>query len=112
MKSLLISMLLKNLIKDISKNKKNITVSGLSTNSKEIKKNFIFFAIRGSKFNGEKFIKEAINRGASVIICSSDCKFKSENSLIIKTTKIRSILIIIASKFNKDKTKNIKNLST
>ena len=47
-------MLLKNLIKDISKNKKNITVSGLSTNSKEIKKNFIFFAIRGSKFNGEK----------------------------------------------------------
>ena len=63
-------MLLKNLIKDISKDKKNIIVNGLSTNSKEIKKNYIFFAIRGNKVNGEKFIQEAIKKGASTIICS------------------------------------------
>ena len=61
MKSLLISMLLKNLIRDISKNKKNIVISGLSTNSRKIKKNYIFFAIKGKKFNGEKFIKDAVN---------------------------------------------------
>ena len=53
-------MLLKNLIKDISKNKKNIVISGISTNSNEIKKNYIFFAIKGNKLNGEKFIKYAI----------------------------------------------------
>ena len=40
-------MLLKNLIKKIPKEKKNITIFGLSTNSKEIKKNYIFFAIKG-----------------------------------------------------------------
>ena len=67
-------MLLKNLIKDISKDKKNIIVNGLSTNSKEIKKNYIFFAIRGNKVNGEKFIQEAIKKGASTIICSKNVK--------------------------------------
>ena len=100
-------MLLKNLIKDISKNKKNITVSGLSTNSKEIKKNFIFFAIRGSKFNGEKFIKEAVYKGASVIVCSKSCKIKNNRILIIKTNNIRHLLSDVASKFYKSKPKNI-----
>ena len=40
MKSLQICMLLKNLIKKIPKNKRNIVVSGLSTNSKNIKRNY------------------------------------------------------------------------
>ena len=64
-------MLLKNLIKDIPKVSKNTIVSGLAINSKEVKKNFIYFAIKGNKTNGEKFINEAIRKGASVIICSN-----------------------------------------
>ena len=56
-------MLLKNLIKNISKDKKNIIISGLSSNSNQIKKNYIFFAIRGNKGNGEKFINDAIKKG-------------------------------------------------
>ena len=67
-------MLLKNLIKNIPKNKKNIIVSGLCINSKEVEKNNIFFAIKGNKSNGEKFIHEAIRKGASVIVCSNSFK--------------------------------------
>ena len=90
MKSLLISMLLKNLIKDNSRKTKDIYVSGLSTNSKDVKKNHIFFAIKGSKKNGEKFINSAIKKGASVIVCSKSNKNKIKNNqyklgLIIKT---------------------------
>ena len=44
-----INMLLKNLIKNIPKEKKNIKISGISTNSKNVKKNYIFFAIKGNK---------------------------------------------------------------
>ena len=48
-------MLLKNLIKDLPKNKEKIVISGISTNSKEIKKKlYFFFALKGSKLNGEK----------------------------------------------------------
>ena len=38
------NMLLKNLIKNIPKNKKNIIISGLSTNSKKLKK-ILFFLL-------------------------------------------------------------------
>jgi len=100
-------MLLKNLIRYISKDKKNITISGISTDSKKVKKNYIFFAIRGKKINGEKFIKEAVYKGASVVVCSKSCKIRDKNTLIIKTNKIRYLLSDIASKFYKSQPKNI-----
>ena len=40
------------------------------------KKNYIFFAIKGKKKNGENFIKQAIKKGASVIICSNNVNSK------------------------------------
>ena len=98
-------MLLKNLIRNISKDKKNIIVSGISTNSKIIKKNYIFFAIRGKKFNGERFIKDAVRKGASVVICSKNCKIRNISTLIIKTNKIRHFLSDVTSKFYKSKPK-------
>ena len=107
MRNLLICMLLKNLIKDISKDKKNTIISGLSTNSNEIKKNYIFFAIKGNKFNGEKYIKKAIKKGASVIICSKNCKFKDKKIIVIKTQNIRFLLSEISSKFYRSKPNNI-----
>ena len=100
-------MLLKNLIKNISKNKENIQISGLSTNSKKVKKNFIFFAIKGSKSNGEKYIQEAISKGSSVVVCSKSCKIKSNKVLIIKTKNIRLFLSLVASRFYNLKPKNI-----
>ena len=92
-------MLLKNLIKNISKDKKNTVISGLSTNSKKVKKDYIFFAIKGNKFNGENFIKDAIKKGASVIVCSKNCKFTDKKIPIIKTNNLRYFLSEIASKY-------------
>ena len=100
-------MLLKNLIKDVSRDLKNINISGISINSKEVRKNFIFFAIKGNNINGEKFINDAIRRGASVIICSKNCKIKNKNVIVFKTNKIRNLLSLISSKFYKLKPKNI-----
>ena len=100
-------MLLKNLIKDIPSDKRNIFISGIASNSNEVKKNFIFFAIKGNKINGEKFIKDAIKKGASVIICSKKCKFKDKNIQIIKTNNVRYILSEISSRFYRLQPKNI-----
>lgn len=100
-------MLLKNLINNISENKKNISISGLTSNSKKVKKNYIFFAIRGNKINGEKFISQAIQKGASVIICSKTCKIRDKNIQIIRTNKVRHLLSDISSKFYSLKPKNI-----
>ena len=76
-------------------------------NSKNVKKNYIFFAIKGNKSNGEKFIKEAIEKGASVIVCSKNCKVKDNKILIIRSNKVRNLLSDIASRFYKLKPNNI-----
>ncbi len=100
-------MLLKNLIKNTHKKKKNIFISGISSNSKEVKKNHIFFAIKGNKINGENFIPRAIQKGASVIVCSKSYKIDDKNTYFFKTNRIRDLLSEVAAKFYKLKPKNI-----
>ena len=100
-------MLLKNLINDLPAIKKNIKITGLTANSKKTKKGFIFFAIRGNKENGEKFINEAVRKGASVIICSKKCKYVNDRLTVIKTSNIRKFLSEISSRFYKIKPKRI-----
>ena len=99
-------MLLKKIIKNIPE-KKNLRITGLSTNSKEVKKGYIFFAIKGNKHNGEKFIKEAISKGAAVVVCSKKCKYSDKASLFLKKKNVRSFLSEVSSKYFRYKPKNI-----
>ena len=69
-------MLLKKLIKNLSPEKKIIQIRGLAIDSKKVKKGFIFFAIKGHKFNGEKFINDAIKKGAVAVVCSKNTSYK------------------------------------
>ena len=100
-------MLLKQLIKNLPKEKKNIHIKGLEINSKNVKKGFIFFAIRGQKVNGEKYISESVKNGAKVVICSKNCGYKNENLVVIRTKNVRYFLSELASKFYKIKPKNL-----
>ena len=99
-------MLLKNLINNLPE-KKKITISGLSTDSKSVKPGHIFFAIKGSNNNGEKFIKEAIKKGASVIVCSINSNYKNKKILVLKRKNIRNFVSEVSSKFYRLKPKNI-----
>ena len=100
-------MLLKKLIKDLKETKRNISIKGLASNSKNVQKGFIFFAIKGYKFNGEKFIKDAINKGAAAIVCSKNCKYTNKIIPVIKSSNVRYLLSKISSNFFKLKPKNI-----
>ena len=57
-------MYLGNFIKNINKKYYNLYFSGVAFNSKQVKKDNIFFAIEGTKFDGNKYIFDAINKGA------------------------------------------------
>jgi len=50
----------------------DLEIKGVTSNSKEIKKGFIFVAIKGNCQNGNHFIKEAINRGASIVVVEKE----------------------------------------
>ena len=49
-------MKLKNFFKNLKEEFNHATFKGFDFNSKRIKKNYIFFALQGSKFNGNNFI--------------------------------------------------------
>ena len=102
-------MLLKKIIKNLTKEEEKIKIKGLSINSKKVKKGFIFFAIKGKKFNGEKFISEAVKKGAAVIVCSKKFYFRNNKKKIklVKTSNVRYLLSKIASNFYNLKPKNI-----
>ena len=43
-------------------------VSGITSNSKEVKKNYLFFAIKGTRHDGHDFVEEAVKRGAYAVV--------------------------------------------
>ena len=66
-----------NILKELSEEKKlssRITLKKAQINSKEIKKGDIFFAIKGKKNDGNKFISEAFNKKASIAIVNKISK--------------------------------------
>lgn len=69
-------MKLENILKEITYISKNIQndreIVGISSNSKEIKKDYIFVAIKGFEFDGHKYIEDAIENLASTIIYTND----------------------------------------
>ena len=99
-------MLLKNLIKDLSPDVASIKIRGVSFDSRTIKKGELFVSIKGSKFDGDKFIDEACKKGASVIVHSKNLK-KINKSKYIKVKDTREILANISNNYYKKKPKNI-----
>jgi len=100
-------MILKSFFKNLKKDFNNKSFNGFEFNSKKIKKNYIFFAIQGSKFNGNNFINDAIKRGARIIVSN---KFKTgvnKGVLYIKVSDPRLALSSFANKYYNKKPNNI-----
>ncbi|MDD5130101.1 MAG: UDP-N-acetylmuramoyl-L-alanyl-D-glutamate--2,6-diaminopimelate ligase [Candidatus Omnitrophica bacterium] len=45
----------------------DLEIKGITSNSKDVKKGFLFVAIKGNRQDGNRFIKEAIAKGASMV---------------------------------------------
>jgi UDP-N-acetylmuramoyl-tripeptide--D-alanyl-D-alanine ligase len=71
----------------------------ISIDTRNIKKEDIFIAIRGEKFNGNEYIKEASEKGASVCIVD-EVRYKNENiqknTTVIKVNNTREALLDLA----------------
>ena len=79
-------MLLGNYFHNINKNYKNFSFSGISFNTKSIKKNDIFFAIKGPKNDGNNYADEAIKNGASLAVVNKLGKFNKLKKIKINNT--------------------------
>jgi len=101
--------LIKNLKNYKLYNLRDFSVKGISCDSRKIKKNFVFVAIRGIKENGLKFIPEAINRGAKAIVTEviPEEKIKPEVTYI-KLKNIRQVYSKLCAEFYKNPSQSLK----
>jgi UDP-N-acetylmuramoyl-tripeptide--D-alanyl-D-alanine ligase len=56
------------------------SVVHVTIDSRDVKPNSIFIAIKGNKFNGHDFVTEALDKGANAVIINEDELKKYENS--------------------------------
>lgn len=118
--------LFKELIKDykVSKEKQltkeclNTEINGIAYNSKLIKENYLFVAIKGLKDDGHKYIESAIQNKASIIIYdnTADKDFikglqdKYENVYFVAVKNPRECLAYVSAKFYDEPTKKINTI--
>ena len=100
-------MLLGQLLKSVSKNYQKIRVHGICFDSRKVKKDYIFFAIRGQQTSGINFINEAISKGASAIISDKKAKHKNYQIPLILVNDVRISLSEACSNYYKKKPSNI-----
>ena len=100
-------MIIGKFIKGIESKYRNHYFSGLCFNSSKCKKENIFFAIKGTKVDGNKFINHAIQKGAKTIISNQKFVGIKKNILFIKSSNVRKSLSEFAYKIYKNKPKNI-----
>ena len=100
-------MYLGKFIKKIDKKFYNTHFSGVTFDSSKVKKNFIFFALRGNRFDGNDYIQDAIKRGAKVIISEKKIKSKNKEVIFIKSKNPRKLLADLSYKFIKKNPKKL-----
>ena len=100
-------MNLGHLLKSAGKEFQEIKIKGISFDSRKIKKGDIFFAIKGNKTSGVKFIHNAILNGAAAIVIEkkNEKKIYKVPTLVVKS--VRESLSEACSNFYKKKPKNI-----
>ena len=94
-------MFLGDYFNNIQKSYKQIYFSGISFNSNQVKKDNIFFAIKGNKIDGNSFISSAISNGAKIIITEKKINRLKNGILFIQSNNIRKLLAEISFKIVK-----------
>ena len=100
-------MLLKDYIPNIKKKFEKVFFSGISFESAKVKKNNIFFAIKGNKIDGNNFISKAIKKGAKIIISEKKIKSFQNGVIYIQSRNIRKLLAEVSFKIYKKKPENL-----
>jgi len=73
----------------------------VSTDTRKIKQNDIFFALSGENFNGNRFAQQALDKGASFVVVDDAKYHQAQNPKFIKVTKALNALQWLAKTYRK-----------
>lgn len=69
----------------------NIKVQGVSTDSRQVKKGEVFFALKGERFDGHDFVREALDKGAVAAIVARRLEGISQGGVIIVPDPLKAL---------------------
>ena len=82
------------------KGPEDIKITGITHNSKDVKPDYLFVAIRGFSVDGHTFIPDAIRRGASCIVLEDPAWISPDPSILfIQVPDSREALAILSANF-------------
>ncbi len=84
------------------------TVAGIAIDSRAVKKDFVFVAIKGEKVDGHSFIAKAIELGAGVIVCEEMPKQLIENITYLQVSNTHETVAIMAHQFYDEPSTKVK----
>ncbi|MDD5669236.1 MAG: UDP-N-acetylmuramoyl-L-alanyl-D-glutamate--2,6-diaminopimelate ligase [Candidatus Omnitrophica bacterium] len=89
---------------------RDVPVKGITAYSKDVKPGFVFVALKGAQANGSDFIRDALKRGAGVIISESEAPvfLKNEKVQFIRIKNGRKAVGCLARAFFGNPSKKIK----
>lgn len=99
-------MKLSELFKDIPI-AKNIDIKGITNNSNEVKPGYLFIAVRGARIDGNNFIPDVINRGASAIVTEKEWP-NTNGTIFMKVDSIENIIWQLGKRFYGDPSSKLK----
>lgn len=86
-----------------AKGKIDIEINGIENNSKNVKKGFMFVAIKGFSVDGHEYVEQAIENGAVAIVVEETTKLRDidlpENITIIISNNTRKFLALASCNF-------------
>ena len=86
----------------------DIVVSGIAIDSRLVKKDFVFVAIRGEKTDGHSYINKAIELGATTIVCEEMPASKNDTVTYLQVNNSYETIALIAHQFYGEPSKKIK----
>ena len=103
-------MLLSNLLSKVGlsiETDRDFFVEGLTSDSRLVKENYIFFAISGAHQDGYNFIDEAIVSGAKALFVEDEERVLSKKIIIVHSENIRTLYAKLVSFFYHGKPDNV-----
>jgi len=91
----------------IKKKYHDIFFSGICFDHRKIKKNYIFFSIKGNNVDGNSFIPLVIKRGCKIIVSEKNLNEYKNGVLFIQTKNIRKLLAEISFNILRKKPNNL-----
>lgn len=87
------------LLSALTQTKRDVPVTGLTADSRQVREGYLFAALPGSKQDGIDFIPDAIAHGATTILAPTGVSIANDDVVLITDDNPRRALALMAAKF-------------